>query len=192
MKDAKTNVSTLEKVFLDACGVIWRVIRFFDPKPIQAYFAGRVNVTGENMLRIYSLGADDAKEHIARINNNRMKDGEGFIAKRGELIKIFNPENGKFVFRYAQGGGEMRLRYKDIGIDYDAKLALGILSEDEVDLKVMKANAADREFYLMYQDANASSRQSRSLGWYILLAGLVASLGNGLWFLISQVASLVI
>jgi len=105
-----------------------------------------------------------------------MKEGEGFLAKRGDLLKVYNPANGKFVLRYAQGSGELRIRFKEIGLDYDARVELGVDIDEEVDLQVMKANPADREFYLMYQDHSKSSRQSRALGWYLFLGSIMFTL----------------
>ena len=59
-----------------------------------------------------------------RLVDVRMKDGKFFLAKRGDMVKIFNPANGKFVMRYAHGAGELRIRYNQIGLDYDAKREL--------------------------------------------------------------------
>lgn len=143
------------------------------PQKVQRYFAAKVNITGFQISKLHSLSPEDAIDHICRINNNRMKEGASFLAKRGDLLKVYNPENGKFVFRYAQGAGELRIRFKELGLDYDAKLELGVLDKEEVDLQVMKANTADREFYLMYQDRSVSSRHSRALGWYMLLGSVL-------------------
>lgn len=176
MKTHTAHMNLAEKAFVAICGLVWRLLRLLDPKPIQRYFAARVNVTGQPISKLHSLSIADATEHICRINNNRMKEGEGFLAKRGDLLKVFNPANGKFVYRYAQGAGELRIRYNELGLDYDAKLELGVLNDDAVELQVMKANTADREFYLMYQDRSVSSRQSRALGWYMLLGGTLITL----------------
>ncbi|WP_121498449.1 hypothetical protein [Pseudomonas aeruginosa] len=176
MNTHTAQMNFAEKAFVAICGLVWRMLRLFDPKPIQRYFAARVNVTGQPISKLHSLETADAIEHICRINNNRMKEGEGFLAKRGDLLKVFNPANGKFVYRYAQGAGELRIRYNELGLDYDAKLELGVLNDDAVELQVMKANTADREFYLMYQDRSVSSRQSRALGWYMLLGGTLITL----------------
>lgn len=178
-KDVKTQTAQMsfaEKAFIAICGLVWRMLRMFDPHPIQRYFAARVNVSGQQISNLHSLSPADATDHICRINNNRMKEGQGFLAKRGDLLKVFNPENGKFVYRYAQGAGELRIRFNELGLDYDAKLELGVLNNDAVELQVMKANTADREFYLMYQDRSVSSRQSRALGWYMLLGGVLITM----------------
>jgi len=168
------QVSLGERLFLAGCAAIWRVMRALNPHRLQTYFASKVNIRGESMNEVYSLKEDDARDGLCRLNNNRMKaDG---IAKRGDLIKVFNPANGKFVMRYAAGAGEHRIRFNAIGLDYNAKLELGIIDKAEVHLEVMKANAADREYYLMYQDQSPSSRQSRALGWYIFLGGIVFGL----------------
>jgi hypothetical protein len=178
MKHQTARMNLAEKAFLAICYVVWMMLRLLDPKPIQRYFAARVNVTGHTINQLHSLSTADAMEHICRINNNRMKEGEGFLAKRGDLLKVFNPANGKFVYRYAQGAGELRIRYNELGLDYDAKLELGVLNEDNVELQVMKANTADREFYLMYQDRSISSRHSRSLGWWMLMGSILTTLIN--------------
>lgn len=102
-----------------------------------------------------------------------MKAGEKFLAKRGDLLKIFNPSNGKFVFRFAHGAGELKIRFNELGLDYDAELELGVIQAQEIELQVMLANTADREFYLMYQDRSVSSRNSRALGWYMLIGSLL-------------------
>lgn len=162
-----------EKALVAICGLVWRFLRLLDPHRVQRYFAAKVNVTGQSICKLHSLSLEDATDHICRINNNRMKEGEGFLAKRGDLLKIYNPANGKFVLRFAHGSGELKIRYKELGLDYDAKAELGVLSDIEVDLQVMKANTADREFYLMYQDRSVSSRQSRALGWYMLLGSVL-------------------
>ena len=78
-----------------------------------------------------------------------------------------------FVFRFAQGAGELKIRFNEIGLDYDAEKVLGIIGSDEVNLQVMLANTADREYYLMYQDRSASSRNSRALGWYMLIGSVL-------------------
>ncbi len=167
------NANLAEKIFLLVCAGLWHTIRYFDPFKWQRYFAAKINVVGAEMNEVYSLPSNDAVEHICRINNNRMKDGEGCLAKRGELVKIVNPATGNFVMRYVYGAGEHRIRFNCIGLDYHAKLSLGIVDTDKVDLQVVKANAADREFYLMYQDRSVSSRQSRALGWYIFLGSML-------------------
>lgn len=165
-----------EKVFLWLCAAVWHAIRAFDPYKLQRHFAGRINIKGMCASEVYKLDEKDALEHVCRINNNRMKAGESCVAKRGDLVKILNPKNGKFVMRYVHGSGERRIRFNAIGLDYHAKLDLGIVDADEVALQIVKANAADREFYLMYQDRDVSSRQSRALGWYIFLGSILFGL----------------
>lgn len=187
MKTQTAQMSFAEKAFVAICGLVWRMLRMFDPHPIQRYFAARVNVIGQPISKLHSLSPADATDHICRINNNRMKEGEGFLAKRGDLLKVYNPANGKFVYRYAQGAGELRIRYNELGLDYDAKLELGVLYDEVVELQVMKANTADREFYLMYQDRSVSSRQSRALGWYMLLGGVLITLVSSAVGGVSQV-----
>lgn len=184
MKTQTVQMNFAEKALVSMIAVVWRMLRLLDPYRIQRYFAAKVNVTGFNISKLHSLELDDAKDHICRINNNRMKEGKGFLAKRGDLLKVFNPSNGKFVFRYAHGAGELKIRFNELGIDYDAKLELGVLDDEEVDLQVMKANTADREFYLMYQDRSVSNRYSRALGWYMVLGSLTFGL-------LSQVFNLV-
>tara|TARA_R110002124_G_scaffold128157_14_gene288668 strand:+ start:1402 stop:2091 length:690 start_codon:yes stop_codon:yes gene_type:complete len=175
MKQA-TQANMAEKIFLWICAVLWHAVKAFDPYMLQLHFAGRINVKGMQANNVYKLDEKDAMEHVCRINNNRMKDGEGCVAKRGDLVKIVNTENGQFVMRYVQGSGEHRIRFNAVGIDYHAKLSLGIVNADTVDLQIVKANAADREFYLMYQDRDKSSRQSRALGWYIFLGSVLFGL----------------
>lgn len=176
MENTTVQMSIAEKTVVGLCAFVWRALKLLDPQPIQRYFAGRVNVQGVNITGIHDSAPDDAINNICRINNNRMKQGKGFLGSRGDLIKIFNPANGKFVCRYAQGAGDLKIRYNQIGLDYNAKIELGILDAEEVDLQVMKANPADREFYLMYQDSSVSSRHSRALGWYLLIGSLMAGL----------------
>ncbi|MFL1449340.1 hypothetical protein ACI77O_13165 [Pseudomonas tritici] len=173
MTTETAQLNIVEKAFLSVCAAVWRCLRMLDPQKVQRYFAAKVNITGFLISNLHTLSTEDAKEHICRINNNRMKEGKGFLAKRGDLLKVYNPDNGTFVFRYAQGAGELKIRYQDLGLDYDAKKALGVLDLEEVNLQVMKANPADKEFYLMYQDRSVSSRHSRALGWYMLLGSLL-------------------
>lgn len=173
MKTGTMQMNIAEKALVAVCGFVWRCLLVLDPHRVQRYFAAKVNVSGETINLLHKVSDDDSREHVCRINNNRMKEGSGFLAKRGELLKIYNPANGKFVFRYAHGSGELRIRYNEMGLDYDAQAELGVLKNDAVDLQVMKANPADREFYLMYQDRSVSSRQSRALGWYLLLGSLL-------------------
>jgi hypothetical protein len=173
MKTQTVQLNIAEKALVTMIAVVWRMLRVLDPYRIQRYFATKVNVTGLTFNKLYGLETEDAIGHICRINNNRMKEGPGFLAKRGDLVKVYNPSNGKFVCRYAQGAGMLKIRYNEMGLDYDAKVELGVLDVEEVDLQVMKANTADREFYLMYQDSSVSSRSSRALGWYMLLGSLI-------------------
>lgn len=176
MNTQTMHMNFAAKALVAVCGLVWRCLRLLDPHRVQRYFAAKVNVTGHSICKLHSLSREDAIEHICRINNNRMKEGEGFLAKRGDLLKVYNPANGKFVLRFAHGSGELKIRFKELGLDYDARVELGVLNEDEVDLQVMKANTADREFYLMYQDRSVSSRQSRALCWYMLLASILFTL----------------
>lgn len=172
------QMNIAEKALVAMCRFVWRFLRMLDPQRVQRYFAAKVNVTGHSISKLHSLSTEDAVDHICRINNNRMKEGEGFLAKRGDMLKIYNPSNGKFVIRFAQGAGELRIRYNELGLDYDAKLELGVLNDEVVDLQVMKANTSDREFYLMYQDRSVSARQSRALGWYMIQAGMLITLAS--------------
>jgi hypothetical protein len=55
---------------------------------------------------------------------------------------------------------------------------------------VVKANDADREYYLMYQDRSVSSRQSRALGWYVLLGGMLIGVVTQAFSLIAGMCSL--
>lgn len=177
MKNQTLQMNFAEKAIVAMCAAVWRVLQLFDPFRVQRYFAAKVNVSGVAINKVHTLGEDDAVAHICRINNNRMKDGENFLAKRGELIKVFNPQNGKFVLRFAHGAAaEHRIRFSEIGLDYNAKLELGISNDEDVLLQTVKANAADREFYLMYQDRDVSSRQSRALSWYVFLGILMFGL----------------
>lgn len=175
MKSVNLQINPVEKLFVLVCVLIWRVLRLLDPYKLQRYFSARPNAESVQLSEVYSLGEKDAIAHICRLNNNRMKEGENFLAKRGDLIKIANPDNGTFVMRLVHGAGNEPIRFKGIGLDYDAKRELGVTDDETVNLLVSKANAADREFYLMYQDKSVSSRQSRALGWYILLGGIVIS-----------------
>lgn len=175
MKAQTLQMTVAEKAVVKLIGLVWRVLRLLDPQRVQRYFAAKVNVTGASMNKRHTVSTQDAIDHVCRINNNRMKAGEKFLAKRGDLLKIFNPANGKFVYRFAQGAGELKIRFNEIGLDYDADVELGIVGTDEVDLQVMQANTADREFYLMYQDKSVSSRNSRALGWYMLIGSLLFS-----------------
>jgi len=173
MKTETLQMNIAEKALVKLVGFVWRVLRLLDPQHVQRYFAAKVNVQGATINKLHSVSTQDAIDHVCRINNNRMKDGEKFLAKRGDLVKIFNPENGNFVFRFAQGAGELKIRFNEIGLDYDAEKVLGIIGSDEVNLQVMLANTADREYYLMYQDRSASSRNSRALGWYMLIGSVL-------------------
>ena len=173
MKTETLQMNIAEKALVKLVGIVWRVLRLLDPQQVQRYFAAKVNVQGATINKLHNVSTQDAIDHVCRINNNRMKDGEKFLAKRGDLVKIFNPANGKFVYRFAQGAGEQRIRFNEIGLDYDAEVALGIVGSDEVNLQAMLANTADREFYLMYQDRSVSSRNSRALCWYMLLGSLL-------------------
>lgn len=181
MSHEAINMNFAERALVKCCSLFWALLKLLDPKPVQRYFATRVNVSGQKIICARSLLLDgDAESHVCRINNNRMKLGGGHIAKRGDLIKIFNPSNNKFVLRYAHGSGDMRLRFNDIGLDYDARVELGVLDQEEVEFEVMKANPADREFYLMYQDKSVTSRHSRALGWYMLLGSLLFTAASAL------------
>lgn len=173
MKTQTLQMNFAEKALVNFVSLVWRVIRMLDPQWVQRYFAAKVNVIGASINKLHSVPTEDAINHVCRINNNRMKEGEKFLAKRGDLLKIFNPSNGKFVFRFAHGAGEMKIRFNELGLDYDAELELGLIQSEEVDLQVMLANTADREFYLMYQDRSVSSRHSRALGWYMLIGSVL-------------------
>lgn len=176
MKAVNLQTKPTEKLFVLVCAAIWRVLKLFDPYKIQRYFSAKPQASSVTLTEVYSLPEKDALAHICRVNNNRMKDGEGCLARRGDLLKIINADTGTFVMRYVHGaGGEHRIRFNGIGLDYDAKRELGVADDQQVNLLVSKATAADREFYLMYQDKSVSSRQSRALGWYILLGGIVIS-----------------
>lgn len=190
MKNVTSQQGVVETLFIRVCAAIWRLIRLFDPQDLQRHFSARVNASSVTMTELFKIPESDALDHVCRINNNRMKDGESFIAKRGDMVKIFNPANGKFVMRYAHGAGELRIRYNQIGLDYDAKRELGVLDTDAVDLQVVKANDADREYYLMYQDRSVSSRQSRALGWYVLLGGMLIGMVTQAFSLIAGMISL--
>ena len=167
------QMNIAEKAIVKLIGFVWRALRLLDPQWVQRYFAAKVNVDGASINKLHSVSTQDAIDHVCRINNNRMKAGEKFLAKRGDLLKIFNPSNGKFVFRFAHGGGELKIRFNELGLDYDAELELGVIQAQEIELQVMLANTADREFYLMYQDRSVSSRNSRALGWYMLIGSLL-------------------
>ncbi|KKN89535.1 hypothetical protein LCGC14_0236670 [marine sediment metagenome] len=161
-----------DRLFVFLCSMTWKAIRVFNPYRLQKHFAGKVNTVGFAVNEICRLPEKDAVDHICRINNNLMKDGINCLAKRGDLVKIVNPANGEFVMRFVHGAGEHPIKYKAIGLDYEAKKQLGVVNAEAVDLQVVKANAADREFYLMYQDRDVSSRHSRALGWYILIGSI--------------------
>lgn len=173
MKTQTLQMNIAEKALVKLIGLVWRALRLLDPQWVQRYFAAKVNVRGAPINKLHSVSTQDAIDHICRINNNRMKAGEKFLAKRGDLLKIFNPANGKFVYRFAHGAGELKIRFNELGLDYDAELELGVVQADEVELQVMLANTADREFYLMYQDRSVSSRNSRALGWYMLIGSVL-------------------
>lgn len=190
MKTETAQMNFADKALVSVCAFVWRCLRMLDPQKVQRYFAAKVNITGFQISELHTLSTEDAIGHICRINNNRMKEGSGFLAKRGDLLKVYNPENGQFVFRYAQGAGELRIRYQDLGLDYEAKKELGVLDREAVDLQVMKANAADREFYLMYQDRSVSSRHSRALGWYMLLGSLLVTLLTNVYDWVSSLIGL--
>lgn len=157
--------------------MVWNLMRVFDPKPFQTRYARLDPANAVKLEKVFNLPQEDAGQGIVRLGNNRMKtekNSKGF-ATRGDLVKIKNPENGKFVILYAMGAGSHPIPSNGLALDYDAKLALGIQKVEEVDLLVGPANVADKEYFLMYLDPDKSSRSARALGWYLFIFGFAYS-----------------
>jgi hypothetical protein len=176
-------VNTFDSILIASFTLFWKVIKKFDPRPMQAHFAMRDPADAIELHRVFSLPKDDAGHSVCRLGNNRMrseKNPKG-IAVRGELVKIKNPANGRFVVLYVQGAGSHPIPGDGVALDYDAKVALGITKQEEVDLLVGPAGVSDREYFLMYLDSDKGSRSARALGWYILIGGLMLPLWTSLF-----------
>lgn len=170
MKAQAMQAHLFERIVVRACALMHSLVKTLSPYRVQRHFASKPAEDSVTLNQVYNLPESDPV-HVCRINSNRMK-GDTPLAKRGDLVKIVNPANGAFVLRFAQGSGEHRIRHNAVGLDYEARLQLG-LSSNETELFVCRANAADREFYLMYLDHNASARQSRIACWVMIFCGAV-------------------
>ncbi|MBF3053099.1 hypothetical protein HKW90_01585 [Pseudomonas aeruginosa] len=164
-----------DSVVLTVAGAIWKLVKVFDPRPIQEHFAARPPVNGVMFTNVFSLPDADVGQSIVRLGwqHIQSENKPSGIVGRKKLVKVFNPANGHFVILYAMGANQGRPLKKDsVALDYDAKLALGISKEENVDLIVGEANLGDREYFHMYTDHDASSRSARALGWYLFMAGI--------------------
>lgn len=181
----KSNIKTklipvFDCIVIGAAKVLWKVMKVFDPRPLQTHFAARKPVKTIEVSKVFSLRGADAELNIARLANKHIMSsgghGSGLIGRKG-LIKIYNAENGLFLMIRAQGcqtvAGEKQVPKDGIALNYDAKKALGIdkNKEEGLQLFVGPANLGDQEFYHMYQDPDASSRTARALGWYLAIGG---------------------
>ena len=182
--EVKAAVMTrFDLVVMGMAKFAWRMMRIFDPKPLQTHFTQRPSERYETIEKCFSLRGDDATQNIARQSNCHIgsstgRGRTGLVGRKG-LVKIYNADNGKFLMIRAQGfmprSGEKGIPKDGIALNYDAKKALGIPKnqEDGLRLYVGPANVADQEYFHMYQDPDASSRTARALSWYILIAGVV-------------------
>ncbi len=176
-------VNAFDSILIGSFSFLWKVLKKFDPRPLQTHFAMRDPAGAVDLHRVFSLPKDDAGKSICRLGNNRMRsenNPNGLVA-RGDLVKIKNPANGKFVVLYAQGAGSHPIPGDGVAFDYDAKVALGITKQEEVDLLVGPAGISDREYFLMYLDSDKGSRSARALGWYIFIGGLMLPLWTSLF-----------
>lgn len=181
-------VNIFDSILIASFTFMWKVMKKFDPRPLQTHFAMRDPAKAIDLHRVFSLPKEDAGNSICRLGNNRMRsenNPNGLVA-RGELVKIKNPANGKFVVLYAAGAGSHRIPGDGVAIDYDAKVALGVTKQEEVDLLVGPAGVSDREFFLMYLDSDKGSRSARALGWYIFIGGLMLPLWTSLFAVIGN------
>ena len=182
-------LSKFDAIFLGTMSLVWKLITVFDPRPIQEHYARRDPVNAVVLNRVFSLPLEDCGQSIVRLGNNRMKSEKNpnGIVNRNDLVKIKNPANGKFVILYVMGAGSHSIPGNGVSLDYDAKVALGIQKQEEVDLLVGTANISDREFFNMYLDSDKSSRSARALGWHMFMAGVAWSLWNVVDSVISAV-----
>ncbi|WGK63367.1 hypothetical protein QAO71_17650 (plasmid) [Halopseudomonas sp. SMJS2] len=176
-------VNTFDSILVASFTFMWKVLKKFDPRPLQTHFAMRDPANCIELHRVFSLPKEDAGNSTCRLGNNRMRseNNPNGLVSRGELVKIKNPANGKFVVLYASGAGSYRIPGDGVAMDYDAKVALGITKQEEVDLLVGPAGVSDREYFLMYLDSDKGSRSARALGWYIFIGGLMLPLWTSLF-----------
>lgn len=170
-------LAKFDSIFIGVMSLAWKLIKLFDPRPIQEHYARREPANAVILNRVFSLPQEDCGQSIVRLGNNRMRSerNPSGIVNRNDLVKIKNPANGRFVILYAMGAGSHPIPGNGVSLDYDAKVALGIQKLEEVDLQVGIANIADREFFNMYLDSDKSSRSARALSWHLVMAGLAWS-----------------
>lgn len=167
-----------DQVFLKVMAVLWRVVKVFDPKPLQEHFAARPSAKAIKMARVYRAGIDDAGQSICRVSNSLIKSETNpkGLFERNQLIKIYNPANKHFVVLYVMGAGSLKISRNMVSLDYDACRNLGVTNESrndgEVELLMGKANVGDSEYFHMYTDSDKSSRSGRVLGWIMFAYGL--------------------
>ncbi len=133
-----------DSVVLTVAGAIWKLVKVFDPRPIQEHFAARPPVNGVMFTNVFSLPDADVGQSIVRLGwqHIQSENKPSGIVGRKKLVKLFNPANGHFVILYAMGANQGRPLKKDsVALDYDAKLALGISKEENVDLIVGEATS---------------------------------------------------
>jgi len=176
-------ITRVDLAVMAFANLIWKVMKVFDPKPLQTHFAARPAERNVAVTKCFALRGDDAALNIARLSNCHIGSASGhgrtgLVGRKG-LVKIYNAENGKFLMIRAQGfaprAGEKGIPKDGIALNYDAKKSLGIPKnqEESLQLYVGPANLGDQEFFHMYQDPDASSRTARALSWYIAIAGVV-------------------
>ncbi|HCF2449227.1 TPA: hypothetical protein NIA45_006928 [Pseudomonas aeruginosa] len=184
MKTAIRN--TVDTLLLGTLAGIWKVLKRFNPRPLQEYYAARTPANSITVERVFNATMEDAGASLCRVCNNLIKSESNpkGLFERNQLIKVFNPRNNHFAVLYVMGAGSHGIPRNGISLDYDARRALGIAkeakSEEPVELHIGVANVGDTEYFHMYTDHDKSSRSARVLGWIMCAYGVAMTvLGVG-------------
>jgi hypothetical protein len=54
-------------VVLKLAGAVWKLVKVFDPRPVQEHFAARPPANGVTFGKVFSLPREDAGQSIVRL-----------------------------------------------------------------------------------------------------------------------------
>lgn len=139
---------------------------------------------------IWDLNPEDAGNSLIRVSGRYINGQNAAPEKfqRQQLVHIVNRKNGRSVLRYVLGAGSKykRMPASAVGLDYDAKLRLGIdLSRrdknEELDLAVRPAFPWEEKRFYCFEHHSSSERLAHIngyrgvvLGWIGLLLGAMS------------------
>lgn len=120
--------------------------------------------------QVQGLQKADTAQSVVRVNSRHIGNEDPKRFTRAQLVRITNQDNGKSVCRFVLGAGSgYRLAKNTVAVDYDTKLALGLINnyapEEGANLHIRPASPNEKKVFYCFEHHSSSERLANANGY---------------------------